>query len=147
MGALYKGFLISAILSLIGIYFVIELFVGSDKMFYSSNKDFSAYDIFYCSIIGLAVTALFIWITEYYTSTNFRPVKSVAKASETGHATNVIQGLAISMESTAVPAIIICIAIIISNSLAGLFGIAGIGYQHASSSRNGSCIRCIRSSN
>ena len=124
MGALYKGFLISAILSLIGIYFVIELFVGSDKMFYSSNKDFSAYDIFYCSIIGLAVTALFIWITEYYTSTNFRPVKSVAKASETGHATNVIQGLAVSMESTAVPAIIICVAIIISNSLAGLFGIA-----------------------
>ena len=67
---------------------------------------------------------MFIWITEYYTSTNFRPVKSVAKASETGHATNVIQGLAISMEATAVPAIIICVAILVSNSLAGLFGIA-----------------------
>ena len=93
-------------------------------MFYSSNSDFAASDIFYCSVIGLAVTALFIWITEYYTSTSFRPVKSVAKASETGHATNVIQGLAISMESTAVPAIIICVAILIANSLAGLFGIA-----------------------
>ena len=74
--------------------------------------------------MGLVVTALFIWVTEYYTSTNYRPVRSVAKASETGHATNVIQGLAISMESTAVPALIICVAIIISNTLAGLFGIA-----------------------
>ena len=124
MGALYKGFIVSALLALVGIYVVIDFFVGMDFTFSSSNGDFSAADIFYCSIVGLAVTALFIWITEYYTSTNFRPVKSVAKSSETGHATNVIQGLAISMESTAVPAIIICIAIIISNSLAGLFGIA-----------------------
>ena len=123
MGALYKGFIVSALLALVGIYAVIDYFVGMDFIFSSSNGDFSAVDIFYCSIVGLAVTALFIWITEYYTSTNFRPVKSVAKSSETGHATNVIQGLAISMESTAVPAII-CIAIIISNSLAGLFGIA-----------------------
>ena len=124
MGALYKGFIVSALLALVGIYVVIDFFIGMDFTFSSSNGDFSAADIFYCSIVGLAVTALFIWITEYYTSTNFRPVKSVAKSSETGHATNVIQGLAISMESTAVPAIIICIAIIISNSLAGLFGIA-----------------------
>ena len=124
MGALYKGFLVSAVLSLIGIYAVIELFIGMDTSFSSSNGNFTATEIFYCSIIGLAVTALFIWITEYYTSTNFRPVKSVAKASETGHATNVIQGLAISMEATAVPAIIICVAILVSNSLAGLFGIA-----------------------
>ena len=124
MGALYKGFLVSAVLSLIGIYAVIELFIGMDTTFSSSNGNFTATEIFYCSIIGLAVTALFIWITEYYTSTNFRPVKSVAKASETGHATNVIQGLAISMEATAVPAIIICVAILVSNSLAGLFGIA-----------------------
>ncbi|MDC3024605.1 sodium-translocating pyrophosphatase [Alphaproteobacteria bacterium] len=124
MGALYKGFFVSAVLALIGIYGIIEFFVGMDTNFSSTNKNFSALDIFYCSIVGLAVTALFIWITEYYTSTNFRPVKSVAKSSETGHATNVIQGLAISMESTAIPAIIICIAIILSNSLAGLFGIA-----------------------
>ena len=120
MGALYKGFIISALLAVIGIYLVIDLFLGIDSNF----GNFSAIEIFYCSLVGLTVTALFIWITEYYTSTNFRPVKSVAKASETGHATNVIQGLAISMESTAVPAIIICIAIIVSNNLAGLFGIA-----------------------
>ncbi len=124
MGALYKGFIASAILSFIGIYLVIELFVGMGTVFSYSGGNFTSMDIFLCSIVGLVVTALFIWVTEYYTSTNYRPVRSVAKASETGHATNVIQGLAISMESTAVPALIICIAIIISNTLAGLFGIA-----------------------
>ena len=124
MGALYKGFIASAILSFIGIYLVIEFFVGMDTVFTYSSGNFTSMDIFLCSIVGLVVTALFIWVTEYYTSTNYRPVRSVAKASETGHATNVIQGLAISMESTAIPALIICIAIIISNTLAGLFGIA-----------------------
>ena len=124
MGALYKGFIASAILSFIGIYLVIEFFVGMDTVFTYSGGNFTSMDIFLCSIVGLVVTALFIWVTEYYTSTNYRPVRSVAKASETGHATNVIQGLAISMESTAVPALIICVAIIISNTLAGLFGIA-----------------------
>ena len=124
MGALYKGFIASAILSFIGIYLVIEFFVGMDTVFIYSSGNFTSTDIFLCSIVGLVVTALFIWVTEYYTSTNYRPVRSVAKASETGHATNVIQGLAISMESTAIPALIICIAIIISNTLAGLFGIA-----------------------
>ena len=124
MGALYKGFIASAILSFIGIYLVIEFFVGMDTVFTYSSGSFTSMDIFLCSIVGLVVTALFIWVTEYYTSTNYRPVRSVAKASETGHATNVIQGLAISMEATAIPALIICIAIIISNTLAGLFGIA-----------------------
>ena len=124
MGALYKGFIASAILSFIGIYLVIEYFLGMDTVFTYSGGNFTSMDVFLCSIVGLVVTALFIWVTEYYTSTNYRPVRSVAKASETGHATNVIQGLAISMESTAVPALIICIAIIISNTLAGLFGIA-----------------------
>jgi K(+)-stimulated pyrophosphate-energized sodium pump len=75
-------------------------------------------------LIGLAVTALLVWITEYYTGTNYRPVKSIAKASETGHGTNVIQGLAISLESTALPTIVICVAIIASYLLAGLIGIA-----------------------
>ena len=120
MGALYKGFIVSALLAVVGIYLVIDQFLGINTTF----ENFNALQIFLCSLVGLIVTALFIWITEYYTSTSFRPVKSVAKASETGHATNVIQGLAISMESTAIPAIIICIAIIISNNLAGLFGIA-----------------------
>ncbi len=124
MGALYKGFIASAIFSFVGIYLVIEYFAGMDTVFSYSGGNFTSMDIFLCSIVGLAVTALFIWVTEYYTSTNYRPVKSVAKASETGHATNVIQGLAISMESTAIPALIICIAIIVSNTLAGLFGIA-----------------------
>ena len=124
MGALYKGFIASAILSFIGIYLVIDYFVGMGTVFSYTGGNFTSMDIFLCSIVGLVVTALFIWITEYYTSTNFRPVRSVAKASETGHATNVIQGLAISMESTAVPAVIICVAIVVSNSLAGLFGIA-----------------------
>jgi K(+)-stimulated pyrophosphate-energized sodium pump len=120
MGALYKGFIVSALLSLIGIYFIIDTFIGMDTSF----GDFNSMDIFYCAIVGLIVTALFIWVTEYYTSTSYRPVKSIAKASETGHGTNVIQGLAVSMESTAIPALIICIAIIIANNLAGLFGIA-----------------------
>ncbi len=120
MGALYKGFIVSAILSIIGIYFIINSFLGDDNYF----GNFSSMDIFYCSLVGLLVTGLFIYVTEYYTSTNYRPVKSVAKASETGHATNVIQGLAISMEATAVPALIICLAIILSNNLAGLYGIA-----------------------
>jgi K(+)-stimulated pyrophosphate-energized sodium pump len=120
MGALYKGFIVSALFSILGIYLVIDYFVGMDNSF----GDFNSMDIFYCSLVGLIVTALFIWVTEYYTSTNYRPVRSIAKASETGHGTNVIQGLAISMEATAVPALIICIAIIVSSNIAGLFGVA-----------------------
>ena len=77
-----------------------------------------------CGVTGLAITGLIIWITEYYTGVDYRPVKSIAKSSETGHGTNVIQGLAISMESTALPALVIVFGIIITYSLAGLFGIA-----------------------
>ena len=80
--------------------------------------------LFYCGIVGLVVTGLIIWITEYYTGTEYRPVKAIALASETGHGTNVIQGLAISLESTAVPALIIIGGIIVTNILGGLFGIA-----------------------
>src|SRR4028118_2240934 len=81
-------------------------------------------DLFWCMMVGLGVTALLVWITEYYTGTNYRPVRSIAKASVTGHGTNVIQGLAISLESTAMPTIVICVGIIVSYQLAGLIGIA-----------------------
>ena len=89
-----------------------------------SDKTFTGFDLYYCGVIGLVVTGLIIWVTEYYTGTNYRPVRSVAKSSTTGHGTNVIQGLAISMEATALPALIIVAGIIATNELAGLFGIA-----------------------
>jgi K(+)-stimulated pyrophosphate-energized sodium pump len=85
---------------------------------------FYGQSLFYCGIVGLAITGLIIWITEYYTGVNYRPVKSVAAASETGHGTNVIQGLAVSMEATALPALVIVIGIIVTYGLAGLYGIA-----------------------
>ena len=115
MGALYKGFIVTSLLSAIFIYFAV------DYMF----DDYSvSMPLFWSSIVGLIVTAAIIWITEYYTSTEYRPVKSIAQSSETGHGTNVIQGLAISMEATAVPAIIIALGIIFSYNLAGIYGIA-----------------------
>ena len=81
-------------------------------------------DLYWCMLLGLVITGLIIWITEYYTGTNYRPVRSIAKASETGHGTNVIQGLAISLELTALPTLVICAGIIIAYLLAGLMGIA-----------------------
>ena len=87
-------------------------------------KIFNGMSLYYCGIIGLVITGLLIWITEYYTGTNYRPVKSVAASSTTGHGTNVIQGLAVSMEATAVPALIIVAGILATNAIAGLFGIA-----------------------
>ena len=124
MGALYKGFIVSAILSLIGIGYAINHVLGFNTIFQVNEISFSGMEVFYCGIIGIVLTGLLIWVTEYYTGTNYRPVKSVAAASETGHGTNVIQGLAVSMEATAIPALLICAAIIIANMLAGLFGIA-----------------------
>ncbi|MEC9345047.1 MAG: sodium-translocating pyrophosphatase [Pseudomonadota bacterium] len=121
MGALYKGFIVSAVLSAIAIYPVTMYTVGMGDL---AGQTFSGMDLFWCALIGLVVTGLLIWVTEYYTSTEYRPVRSVAKASETGHATNIIAGLAIGMESTAIPAVIICAGIIITYGLAGLFGIA-----------------------
>ena len=124
MGALYKGFIVSAILSLIGIGYAINHVLGFNTIFQVNEISFSGMEVFYCGIIGIVLTGLLIWVTEYYTGTNYRPVKSVAAASETGHGTNVIQGLAVSMEATAIPALLICAAIITANMLAGLFGIA-----------------------
>ena len=124
MGALYKGFVASAALSLVGIAITTQWVVGFGATYSAGGVEFSGGALFVCGVIGLIVTGLLIWITEYYTGTNYRPVRSVAQASTTGHGTNVIQGLAISMEATAVPAIIICAAIISTHSLAGLFGIA-----------------------
>ncbi len=124
MGALYKGFFGSAVISAILIYPITDYVLGMGTEMTVNGRAFTGQDLFLCGIVGLVLTALIVWVTEYYTSTSFRPVKSVAHASETGHATNVIQGLAISMEATAVPAILICIAIVVTYALAGLFGIA-----------------------
>jgi K(+)-stimulated pyrophosphate-energized sodium pump len=121
MGALYRGLIATGGLSLIGIALVIWLLVGFGPL---EGVKYTGLSLFICGIVGLAVTGLIIWITEYYTGTNFRPVQSIAKASVTGHGTNVIQGLAISLEATALPAIVIIAGILVTYSLAGLFGIA-----------------------
>ena len=124
MGALYKGFVASAVLSLIALYFVTDAVIGLDTEFVVNGKPFTGFSLYICGIAGLIVTGLIIWITEYYTGVNFRPVRSVAAASATGHGTNVIQGLAISMEATALPALVIVVGILVTYGLAGLFGIA-----------------------
>jgi K(+)-stimulated pyrophosphate-energized sodium pump len=124
MGALYKGFLASAALSLVGIALVTAWIPGFGTIAAANGVAYSGASLFGCAVAGLVLTGLIIWVTEYYTGTTYRPVKSVAQASTTGHATNVIQGLAISMEATAVPALLICATIVVTYQLAGLFGIA-----------------------
>jgi K(+)-stimulated pyrophosphate-energized sodium pump len=123
MGALYKGFLTTALLSLIAIGFVTEAWIGFDSTFTIDKITFSGLNLFYCVVTGLVVTGLLMWVTEYYTSTKYRPVKSIARASITGHGTNIIQGLATSLESTVLPVIIICAGILVSYLNAELFGI------------------------
>jgi K(+)-stimulated pyrophosphate-energized sodium pump len=123
MGAMYKGFLVTAILSIPAIWFSTQYALG-DMETLIAGTDFNGRSLFYCSLLGLVITGLIIWITEYYTGTNYRPVRSIAKASETGHGTNVIQGLAISLESTALPTLVICAGIIIAYQIAGIIGIA-----------------------
>jgi K(+)-stimulated pyrophosphate-energized sodium pump len=142
MGALYKGFWTTALLSIPAIYYVMAQTLPDMNAVIGGAREaagvevegqvartavtdgFTGMDLFWCTLVGLGVTGLLVWITEYYTGTNFRPVRSIAKASETGHGTNVIQGLAISLESTAMPTVVICIGIIVSYQLAGLIGIA-----------------------
>ena len=129
MGAMYKGFLVTAISSIPAIWFATQYALGDMNIAIGADvvTGFAGYTgrtLFYCMLLGLAITGILIWITEYYTGTNYRPVRSIAKASETGHGTNVIQGLAISLESTAMPTIVICAGIIIAYQLAGVIGIA-----------------------
>ncbi len=124
MGALYKGVIATGVLSLVVLWPVTSTLIGMDTVLTVGAKSFTGTSLFICGAVGLIVTALIIVVTEYYTGVNFRPVKSVAAASVTGHGTNVIQGLAVSLEATALPALIIIAGIIITYSLAGLFGIA-----------------------
>jgi K(+)-stimulated pyrophosphate-energized sodium pump len=130
MGALYKGFWGAAGISLVLLLPLTALVLGFGSTGYEAKvgdvvvKTFGGRQIYYCTLVGLAVTGALMWITEYYTGTNYRPVKSIAKASTTGHGTNVIQGLAVSMESTAMPVIVICAGILVAYLNAGLYGIA-----------------------
>jgi K(+)-stimulated pyrophosphate-energized sodium pump len=124
MGALYKGLIATGVLSLIGVAGVIYWLIGFDTPLRAGPASFTGLTLVWCGIVGLVVTGLIIVITEYYTGTEYRPVKSIAASSVTGHGTNVIQGLAISMESTAGPALVIIAGILVTYSLAGLFGIA-----------------------
>lgn len=131
MGALYKGLIATGVLSIAAIAAVTHFQIGFDTIEASRTSidenttvAFTGFALFCCGVVGLVITGLIVMITEYYTGTNYRPVKSVAEASESGHGTNVIAGLAVSMEATAIPALIIVTGIIITFSLAGLYGIA-----------------------
>ncbi len=136
MGAMYKGFFVTALLSVPAIWFALSYALSGSLTDFSAMEASTTYQafghdyaftgrsLFYAGFVGLALTGLIIWITEYYTGTSYRPVKSIAKASVTGHGTNVIQGLAISMEATALPALAIVASMIITYKLAGPLGIA-----------------------
>jgi K(+)-stimulated pyrophosphate-energized sodium pump len=125
MKALYKGLVVTGGLSVIGIFLVILLFIGlTTPLPLLAGGSTNGFMLFLCSLVGLVVTGLIVLITEYYTATEYRPVRSIALSSTTGHGTNVIQGLAMSMEATALPVLVICVGIIAAFMLAGLFGIA-----------------------
>jgi K(+)-stimulated pyrophosphate-energized sodium pump len=131
MGALYKGFWTSAVLGAVLAYPATQYVLGDMNAVVATipgvgdaEIQLTGMKLFYCMLIGLGLTGLLVWITEYYTGTNYRPVQSIARASQTGHGTNVIQGLAISLESTALPTIVIVIAVIAAYQLAGVIGVA-----------------------
>ena len=125
MGALYKGLMVTGVLSIVAIAIVINMSIGFGGAFkMSTGATVTGMGLFECALVGLGVTGLLVWITEYYTSTEYRPVRSIAQSSTTGHGTNVIQGLAISMEATALPVIVISVGIVMSFLVAGLYGIA-----------------------
>jgi K(+)-stimulated pyrophosphate-energized sodium pump len=121
MGALYKGFIATAVLSLGGVALVIYHLIGFGPI---PGAPYTGLHLYACGVVGLIVTGLIVWITEYYTGTNYRPVQSIATASKTGHGTNIIQGLAVSLEATALPTLVIIAGILVTYGLAGLFGIA-----------------------
>ena len=125
MKALYKGLIVTGVLSIIGVAIIIGWFIGfTTPLEVTGGGSVTGMSLFICAIVGLVVTGAIVWITEYYTSTEYRPVRSIAQSSTTGHGTNVIQGLAISMEATALPVVVISIGIIVTFMVAGLFGIA-----------------------
>src|SRR5688572_2778524 len=125
MGALYRGFLASAVLSIGGLWAATHYVLGGfGEVGTAAGMTITGMNLFLCGLVGLAVTGLIIWITEYYTGIGYRPVRSISQASVTGHGTNVIQGLAVSLESTALPALVIVIGILLTYKLAGLFGTA-----------------------
>lgn len=124
MGALYKGFFATAVISAIVIGFITKKLLGFDIVYHLNETEFTGLNLFYSALTGLIVTGLLMWITEYYTSTKYRNVRNIAEASSTGHGTNIIQGLAVSMEATALPVVTICAGIIVAYKNADLFGIA-----------------------
>ncbi|MCB1112155.1 MAG: sodium-translocating pyrophosphatase [Chlamydiia bacterium] len=124
MAALYRGSIVTAVLSAVAIGCVTNWMIGFTNSYTIDKLTFTGLNIFYCSIVGLVATGLIMWITEYYTLTKYRPVRSIAEASEKGHGTNIIQGLAISMEATALPVVVVCLSIIIAFVNCGLYGIA-----------------------
>ncbi|MBX5453454.1 MAG: sodium-translocating pyrophosphatase [Acidobacteriia bacterium] len=125
MKALYRGLITTGVLSVIAIAIVIAALVGfSAPIAMVRGGSVTGLDLFLCALVGLAVTGFIVWITEFFTSTEYRPVRSIALASTTGHGTNIIQGLAVSMEATALPVVVICAGIIVASLIAGLFGIA-----------------------
>ncbi len=125
MWALYKGLIVTGLLSVVGIAIIIAWFVGfTQPLALVAGASVNGFQLFLCAIVGLVLTGLIVVITEYYTATEYRPVRSIAQSSTTGHGTNVIQGLAVSMEATALPVLAICVAIVAAYLIAGLFGIA-----------------------
>jgi len=124
MGALYKGLIMTGLLSIVGLAIATQFMIGWGEIGVVAGKSVTGLNLFFCGIVGLIITGLIVVITEYYTGTGKRPVVSIAQASVTGHGTNVIQGLAVSLESTALPALVIVIGIIATFQLAGLYGTA-----------------------
>src|SRR6185369_1386129 len=124
MWAMYKGVIVAAVLSVPAIWLVTDRLVGMGTVMTITGKSFTGMSLFWCSLVGLAITGLIVWITEYYTGTDYRPVKAVAQASVTGHGTNVIAGLAMSMEATALPALLICAGIAIATT--AMLALAGM---------------------